>query len=73
MKSFRPIEIVKCCICEEDIDKLNTREIFTGRVKYICPKCDALANKEAGAVQSRRRSTVPRKNEAEKQDHNKKI
>ena len=71
MKRFRPIETVKCCICEEDVDKLNTRKIFTGRVKYVCPKCDALANKEMGMMKSQWKASASGKNAIEKHNRNK--
>lgn len=46
MRIIRPIEAVTCCVCGEAFDKLKMREIFTGRVKYICPECYAAANKQ---------------------------
>lgn len=39
MKVLRPMEVVTCCICGEEFDKLKMKRIFTGRTKYICPEC----------------------------------
>ena len=71
MKRFRPIETVKCCICEEDVDKLNTREIFTGRLKHICPRCDALANKEVDMMKSQWKASASGKSAIKKHNRNK--
>ena len=71
MKRLRPIETVKCCICKEDVDKINTREIFTGRAKYICPRCDALANKEVAMMKSQWKASASGKSAIEKHNRNK--
>ncbi|MBQ3280807.1 MAG: hypothetical protein IJH41_00210 [Eubacterium sp.] len=39
MKTLRPVEIVTCDICGQELDKLFAYEVFTGRTKYICPEC----------------------------------
>ena len=56
MKIIRPVEVVTCCICGEEFDKLTTREIFTGRVKYIRTACEAMGNKELAEFKGRRRN-----------------
>ena len=35
MNRIRDIETVTCCVCGKECDKIRTREIFTGRVRYI--------------------------------------
>ena len=57
MKRTRDVEVVTCCICGEEIDKIKTRTLFTGRVKYMCPKCEATANKELAGAKSTWRNT----------------
>ena len=39
MKHFRPIEVVECCVCGEEFDKIKMKRMFTGRPRYICPEC----------------------------------
>ena len=57
MKRIRDMEVVTCCICGEEFDKIKTRPLFTGRVKYMCPKCEAMANKEIASSKSAWRNT----------------
>lgn len=52
MKTIRPIEIETCCICGQQFDKIRMFEIFTGRVKYMCPECYAMSNREIAARRS---------------------
>lgn len=49
MKTIRDIEVETCCVCGEEFDKINLREIFTGRTKYICPSCYDLGQRQADA------------------------
>lgn len=49
MKTLRPIEIERCCICGEQFDRLLMHEIFTGRKQYICQECHARGNRQIAA------------------------
>ena len=39
MKYFRPIEVVECCVCGKEFDKMKMKRMFTGRARYICMEC----------------------------------
>ena len=70
MRRIRDIEVVTCCICGEELDKIKASRIFTGRVKYMCPKCEAMANKElAGAKSTWRNTEVGKKAIEEMNEH----
>ena len=58
MKVVRPIEVETCCICGEQFDKIRLKEIFTGRVKYICPKCYSNGNRQLDAHKSEWKSSA---------------
>ena len=49
MKTLRPIRLETCCICGEEFDAVKMREVFTGRIKYICPDCYMRADSQAAA------------------------
>lgn len=66
MNRVRPIEVVTCCICGREFDKIRTKEIFTGRVKYMCLECDANANKQIAGVKEAWRKTPAGKAAIEK-------
>lgn len=34
-----PMTTVKCTLCGREISAIYAREVFTGRMKYICPEC----------------------------------
>ena len=52
MKVLRPMEVVTCCVCGEEFDKIKMHKIFTGRTKYICPECYSNANRQMDARRS---------------------
>lgn len=58
MKIVRPIEIEKCALCGEEFDKLKMHEVFTGRVKYICPECKCRGDSQVDARQKDWRKTA---------------
>ena len=49
MRTIRPVEVVTCCVCGEEFDKIKMREIFTGRTRYVCPECYNNGNREIDA------------------------
>ena len=51
MKTVRAVEIKECDLCGREFDKLVLSEIFTGRVKYICPECSRRGNLQLDAKQ----------------------
>ena len=62
MNRIRDVETVTCCVCGKECDKIRTREIFTGRVRYICFGCEAAGDKEVkGAHDGWRRSPAGQK------------
>ena len=52
MKHFRPIEVVECCVCGEEFDKIKMKRMFTGRPKYICPECYNNGQRQVSARRS---------------------
>ena len=57
MSYIRPRYVEKCILCGEEFDKAKMREIFTGRIRYICPACDARGNRQIAAKQTDWRKT----------------
>jgi len=49
MRNIRPIEVVTCCICGEEFDKIRAKEFFTGRNQYMCPDCHAMGERQLAA------------------------
>lgn len=58
MRNFRPIEIGQCDICGREFDKLELREMFTGRTKHICPECYRAGNSQLDAKRRDWRKTA---------------
>jgi len=57
MRNIRPIEIEECLVCGREFDKLRMKELFTGRIKYICPECSRLGHRQIDAMKKDRRKT----------------
>lgn len=58
MKILRPIEIEICAVCGKEFDKLTMREVFTGRVKYICPECERRGDRQVKARKDEQRRSA---------------
>ena len=42
----KEMSLEKCMLCGKELRKADMFEVFTGRVRYICPKCRATGYKE---------------------------
>lgn len=49
---IRDREVEECAVCGREFDKLRMKEIFTGRVRYICLEC---SRKGSSQIDSRQR------------------
>lgn len=58
MKDVKDIELATCSVCGEEYDKEKMRKLFTGRVRYICPRCHANGNKQIEAKHSEWRDSA---------------
>ena len=52
MKCIRPVEIVTCCVCGREFDKIRMKRMFTGRARYICMECYNNGQRQVSARRS---------------------
>ena len=64
MKVFRPVYVEKCAVCGKECDRLHMHEVFTSRIRYICPECYVLGDKEMQALgNAKRKFKAPQRSE----------
>lgn len=49
MIRIRSTKTVRCSLCGAEIDKLKAKEVFTGRMHYICLACDREGQQQVNA------------------------